>query len=58
MFNCLEIHTMVGGPHQRSNVSVAFYMSQKVVLKDVNKKGILTTLELHDLKTVRFIFFL
>lgn len=44
---------MVGGPVQRGPMNnVAFYMSKKVVLKDVNKKGLLTATELQDLKTV------
>jgi len=47
---------MVGRPHQRGPYNVAYYMSQKVLLKDVNKKGILTNQELEELKTVSILY--
>lgn len=40
------------GQRIANDVSLAMYMGQKVVLKNVSKKGLLTSQDLHDLKTV------
>jgi len=52
----IDVQAMVGRPHQRGPYNVAYYMSQKVLLKDVNKKGILTNQELEELKTVSILY--